>query len=233
MMRRALSRGVGCRGATLKPRYNVCRYSSTSATTSNSNVEGFSSEHVSASVLVGKILSQNTKLGQVQTQRPSDSLYDCARNMINKNIGSAIVTGENNTVLGIVTERDYLKVTLDKGNTRDIKLKEIMTPVERISFVEKTDNLQKCMEIMSTKRVRHLPVLEQGQLCGILSIKDVLDAVVESDKKQMEAMSNFVQKWIQNRQQVASSAATTPESTPSATPTPKTVHQIPTDAKLH
>lgn len=93
---------------------------------------------MASSILVGKLLSKNPNLGQVQTQRPNDSLYDAARNMAAKNIGSALVTtGINRKVLGIVTERDYMKFTLERGDAKNINLQDVMTPVEKISFVEK------------------------------------------------------------------------------------------------
>jgi len=107
---------------------------------------------MAGSVLVGKLLSKKPNLGQLQTHKPTDTLYDAAKTMASRSIGSAIVTEDNSKCLGIVTERDYMKHTLERGDAKKIIVKDIMTPVEKMFFVEKTDKLDKCMELMSEKK---------------------------------------------------------------------------------
>jgi len=105
-----------------------------------------------------------------------DTMQTALDVMASKKISVLPVTNGNGSVIGIVSERDYVrKVVPDRKVPWDIKVNEIMTT--DVIHVTKDDVIQKCMELMATNRIRHLPVLDDGNLVGILSITDVVIAL--------------------------------------------------------
>ncbi|MDM8540133.1 CBS domain-containing protein [Desulfococcaceae bacterium HSG9] len=109
------------------------------------------------------------------TISPEATVYDALRLMAEKEIG-AIVVLEEDKMVGIFSERDYARKVILKGkNSKDTLVREIMTAdVSHASFDQK---LNKCLSLMTKKRFRHMPVLENGRLMGILSIEDMRSMV--------------------------------------------------------
>ena len=118
------------------------------------------------------------------------TVYDALRLMGEKNIGALPVI-DNGQLKGIISERDYArKVVLRNRSSKEMKVSEIMTA--NVITVTADDTLEQCMQLMSDKRIRHLPVMDNGQVIGILSISDIVTAVIESQKQMIEHLKNYI-----------------------------------------
>jgi CBS domain-containing protein len=137
---------------------------------------------------VADILSK--KGSRVESVGPNTSVLDVLHLMEEKNIGSVVVL-ESASYLGIVTERDYSRKVILKGkNSTDTLVSEIMTT--DLPSLSPADSIDKCMELMSEKHIRYLPVFSNGQLAGIISMSDVVTAKL---KRQQETISHL-EKYI-------------------------------------
>ncbi len=118
------------------------------------------------------------------------SVYEALKIMGEKNIGALLVM-QDEKLKGIISERDYARKIILKGKTsRDTLVKEIMT--EKVISVLPDDNIEKCMELMSGKRIRHLPVLKNDEVLGVISITDVVTAIIESQKETIMQLQNYI-----------------------------------------
>jgi CBS domain-containing protein len=121
---------------------------------------------------------------------PDDTVYDALRLMAEKNIG-AVVVGSVDHIEGIFSERDYARKVILLGKTsRETLVSEIMTtPVICIAPEWTADQ---CMALMTDKRIRHLPVVEQGRLIGVISIGDVVRTVVDDQQFTIESLQRYI-----------------------------------------
>jgi len=111
--------------------------------------------------------------------------------MSEKNIGAIIVVDNNNDHVGIFSERDYARKIILKGkNSKDTLLEEVMT--KELITITKDYKIDQCMQIMTEKKIRHLPILENKKIVGIISIGDVLKIMIEEQKE----LINHLQKFI-------------------------------------
>jgi len=131
------------------------------------------------------------KGGNVIAIDADTSVLDALRLMADKNIGSVIVT-ENETYLGLLTERDYARKVILKGKSSDeTTVREIMsTGLPRIL---PNSSIETCMHIMSESNVRYLPVFKDGELCGIISINDVVTETILSHEATIEHLKSYIQ----------------------------------------
>jgi CBS domain-containing protein len=121
---------------------------------------------------------------------PDTTVYDALALMAEKNIGAVLVM-ENDTPLGILSERDYArKVALQGKATDDTPAREIMT--DRIICVRPEETVEECMALMTDKHIRHLPVLEDDRLIGIISIGDVVKATISEKEFLIEQLEHYV-----------------------------------------
>jgi CBS domain-containing protein len=122
---------------------------------------------------------------------PSDAMvYDALELMADKNIGAVLVIDAGNLV-GILSERDYArKVDLYGRSCSDTPVSEIMT--ERVVYVEPEQTTEECMALMTDKRVRHLPVLEDGRVIGVISIGDVVKAIISEQEFIIEQLEHYI-----------------------------------------
>jgi CBS domain-containing protein len=121
---------------------------------------------------------------------PNDSVYDALRLMADKNIGAVIVRSDQQ-LEGIFSERDYARKVILLGKTsRETLVKEIMT--SPVISIEPDWTADQCMALMTEKRVRHLPVIEQDQLVGVISIGDVVRAVVEDQQFTIRSLERYI-----------------------------------------
>ena len=126
----------------------------------------------------------------VNTIGPDATVYEALEEMAAHDIGALVVT-ENGEVVGLVSERDYARKLVLMGKlSRDTKVREIMT--EQVVCVNSKQTVDGCMALMSDKRVRHLPVLENGQLAGIISIGDVVKAIIEGQQSTIENLEHYI-----------------------------------------
>jgi CBS domain-containing protein len=137
---------------------------------------------------VRELLKQ--KGGTVWSVAPDSTVYAALQLMADKNIGALLVI-EAGRPVGIFSERDYARQVILKGkSSKDTPVREIMT--SRVVFVRPDQNIEECMALMTDKRFRHLPVLEAGQLAGLLSIGDVVKAVISEKDFLIEQLANYI-----------------------------------------
>jgi CBS domain-containing protein len=111
---------------------------------------------------------------------PDMAVYDALKLMADKNVGAVLVL-EAGKLVGILSERDYArKVILHGKSSKDTHVREIMT--EKVVCVHPDTILEVCMELMTDKRIRHLPVVEGDQLIGVISIGDVVNAIIAEQR---------------------------------------------------
>lgn len=127
---------------------------------------------------------------EVWSVAPEDSVLDAIRMLAEKHIGALPVMRANELV-GIVSERDYARKVILRGrNVEETRVREIMTAPVRT--VTEDDSVQQCMEMMTQYRVRHLPVLERGRLVGIVSIGDIVKAVMEEQQNTIAELERYI-----------------------------------------
>ena len=111
--------------------------------------------------------------------------------MSEKNIGAIIIIDNNDFPIGIFSERDYARKVILKGrNSKDTLLDEVMT--KELITVTRDYKIDQCMEIMTEKRIRHLPVLENKKIIGIISIGDVLKIMIKEQKELIDHLQKFI-----------------------------------------
>lgn len=121
---------------------------------------------------------------------PDASVYDAVRQMAEKNVG-ALVVMQGDTLVGIVSERDYArKVILKDRSSRDTPVAEIMTASVITVSVDAT--VDDCMRLCTDGRLRHLPVLDGESTVGIVSIGDLVKAVISEQKKTINQLESYI-----------------------------------------
>ncbi|MDD3355099.1 CBS domain-containing protein [Zoogloea sp.] len=121
---------------------------------------------------------------------PEITVLEALRLMAECNVSAVLVT-EGARLVGIFTERDYARKVILKGLTsKDTKVGELMT--QNILTVSPNHTVEDCMAIMTHNHVRHLPVVDKGQLAGIVSIGDAVKAVMEQQKATIEQLSGYI-----------------------------------------
>jgi CBS domain-containing protein len=137
---------------------------------------------------VNQILS--TKGKDVYSVLSTNTVFEALTEMSQKNIG-AILVMEQNVLKGILSERDYArKIVLKDKSSKETFVHEIMAV--DIVTITPNDKLDYCMELMSTKRVRHLPVIENDLVIGIISISDVVKAIIEIQKETIQHLNSYI-----------------------------------------
>ena len=131
-----------------------------------------------------------TKGHDVLSITPDATVYEALKVMADKNIGALMVL-DGESVAGIMSERDYArKVVLQGKSSREMQVREIMTT--SVYHVRPEQNLQDCMAQMTDKRVRHLPVLEDDRLVGIISIGDVVKTIIADQEFTIKLLENYI-----------------------------------------
>jgi len=126
----------------------------------------------------------------VWTIAPDRTVLEALRTMADKNVGALLVL-DGETITGILSERDYArKVILHGRSSKELMVKEIMS--SKVYFVSPEQNIEDCMSLFTNKRVRHLPVLENDKLAGIISIGDVVKAVIAEQESTIKHLENYI-----------------------------------------
>lgn len=137
---------------------------------------------------VNQILS--TKGNTVYSIVSTISVYDAIKEMGEKNVGAILVI-EENQLKGILSERDYARKIILKGkSSKNTLVNEIM--VSNVITVQPTDDLDYCMELMISRRIRHLPVVENDKVIGIISIGDVVKSIIEKQKETIQLLDSYI-----------------------------------------
>ncbi|CAI5476953.1 unnamed protein product [Closterium sp. Yama58-4] len=124
-----------------------------------------------------------------------DTVFDAVKSMTSHNVGALLVMrpDTSGTIAGIVTERDYLRKIIVQGrSSKTTKVGDIMTDENKLITLTPETRLLKAMEIMSDKRIRHIPVVEGQKMKGMLSIGDVVAAVVEEHREEVKRLSEYI-----------------------------------------
>lgn len=127
---------------------------------------------------------------QIWSIAPSATVYEAIQLLAEKNVGALLVM-TNDKIDGIISERDCVrKVELGGKTSREVKVSEIMT--SHVLYVDINQSLDECMAIMTMNKVRHLPVMENQKLVGIISVGDVMKEIVSDQKFMIEQLSRYI-----------------------------------------
>lgn len=137
---------------------------------------------------VRRVLDQ--KGYHVWSLHPGDTVYDAIKMMADKDVGALLVL-EGSKIVGIVTERDYARNVFLKGRASPQTLVgEIMR--RNVVCVESDKSIEECMAIMTAKRVRHLPVINDGELLGIVSIGDLVKSIISDREFVIDQLEHYI-----------------------------------------
>jgi CBS domain-containing protein len=134
------------------------------------------------------------KGARITSVSPQTTVLDALRIMADQNIGSVMVT-EGDRYMGIMTERDYSRKVILKGkSSTDTPVSEIMS--RDFPQVTPTDTVEFCMELMSDKNIRYLPVFENERLCGIVSINDLVRETIRTHEETITNLKDYLHSNI-------------------------------------
>lgn len=127
---------------------------------------------------------------EVTTIGPDETVFRAIEIMAERDIG-ALVVEENQVPVGLLSERDYAREVILKGrSSRDTPIRDVM--VADFARVTPDQTVEDCMTLMTDKRIRHLPVMEDGRLIGLVSIGDLVKSVIDQQKSTIEQLVDYV-----------------------------------------
>lgn len=130
------------------------------------------------------------KGSQVISISPQSSVLDALKLMAEKNVGGVLVM-EGEKLVGIFTERDYARKIILKGKTSaESKISEVM--VSNLITITPDNDIADCMRLMTSKTIRHLPVIEDGKLVGLISIGDVVKTIIEEQQDTIGHLEQYI-----------------------------------------
>ena len=131
-----------------------------------------------------------TKGREVWTVSPDSPVYDALQVMADKNVGALMVL-ERDEVVGVFSERDYARKIILKGKaSKDTLVREIMST--ELVWVRPNQTIEVCMNLMTNKRIRHLAVLDEGRLVGVISIGDVVKAIISEQEFTIQQLEHYI-----------------------------------------
>jgi signal-transduction protein with cAMP-binding, CBS, and nucleotidyltransferase domain len=121
---------------------------------------------------------------------PEDSVLDAIRLMAEKSIGSLVVM-KDQELLGIMSERDYARKVIIKGRSSEsTAVSEIMTV--NVFTTSSSETVNDCMSLMTEKKIRHLPVVEDNTVIGMISIGDLVEAIIADQQEEIEQLEHYI-----------------------------------------
>lgn len=130
------------------------------------------------------------KPNSIYSVHPDSSVLDALKVMMDKNI-SALLVMEGSDLKGIFTERDYARKIILLGKaSKETKIQEVMTA--KLEVVDQNSSIDHCMQIMTDKHIRHLPVIDDGKVSGMISIGDLVKFVIEDQKQTIEQLKSYI-----------------------------------------
>ena len=121
---------------------------------------------------------------------PDATVFEALQMMAEKNVSGLLIL-ENEKLVGIFTERDYARKLILKGRfSKDTKVGDLMTT--NVLYVETKNTIDDCMTLMTEKRIRHLPVFDDGKLVGILTIGDLVKQIISEQQTTIQHLENYI-----------------------------------------
>lgn len=121
---------------------------------------------------------------------PNQKVFEALQQMAEKEVGALLVL-DGESLIGIISERDYArKVALEGKSSKDALIREIMS--ENVIYVEVDSTTEECMALMINKKVRHLPVYDKGKLAGVISIGDVVNAIIDEKEFEIDQLVRYI-----------------------------------------
>ncbi len=141
---------------------------------------------------IKEILSKKGR--EVFTVNENAIVYEVIRLLAEKNIGCLLITDDHGSIKGIISERDIVRAAFSyQKNIKALNVEEVMTPLEKIIVVNENEDVQNAMSVMTTKKIRHLPVInDQNELCGLISIGDVVNALLNIQATQIKMLQDYI-----------------------------------------
>lgn len=137
---------------------------------------------------VGNILKQ--KGNQVWSIGPEDTVYKALEILAEKNIGVLLVM-EGQRVVGIFSERDYARKVILKGkSSAEMKVGEIMS--KDVLYASPGDSVEKCMAIITENKIRHLPIMQDGKLLGMITSGDIINHIISRQKFEIQELKKYI-----------------------------------------
>lgn len=134
----------------------------------------------------------NAKGQDTWTISPEEPVYQALQMMAEKNVG-ALVVMKDDQVIGIISERDYARKIILRGkSSRETLVREIMTSPAICVTSDKT--VEQCLSLMTDKHIRHLPVVDDGKLVGVVSVGDLVKSIIGSQRELIRQLENFIQE---------------------------------------
>lgn len=131
-----------------------------------------------------------SKGNDIYSVKPEATVFEALKIMADKGVGALLVL-EGEKLVGVLSERDYArKVILLGKSSREAKVKEIMS--EKVLYVQPYRTAEECMALMINKRIRHLPVINNEKLMGVISIGDVVKAVIDEKEFVIEQLEEYI-----------------------------------------
>jgi CBS domain-containing protein len=133
------------------------------------------------------------KSKEIWSVTPGNSVFEALAIMGEKEVGALMVMDDKSKVHGIISERDYARKVILKGKTsRDTKVAEIMTPLDKMFTVKPDTSVEDCMVLITAKRIRHVPVFDDDKFVGLISIGDVVKSIISEKDMLIEHLSNYI-----------------------------------------
>ena len=130
------------------------------------------------------------KGNKIYSISPNQKIFEALQLMADKDVGALLVL-DGESLVGIISERDYArKVALEGKSSKDCLVSDIMST--KVMYVENDSSTEECMALMINKKVRHLPVIDNGKLLGVISIGDVVNAVIDENKFTIDQLVRYI-----------------------------------------
>lgn len=127
----------------------------------------------------------------VWSVKPDDCVYDAIAMMAEKNVGALLVMEDDGKLAGIISERDYArKIILTGRSSSNTPVRDVMS--SNIVYAEPSEGVEECMALMTNKHIRHLPVMADGELLGLVSIGDLVKAVIAEQQFVIDQLEHYI-----------------------------------------
>ena len=130
------------------------------------------------------------QINEIWSVKPDDTVYQAIQSMADRRAGALLVM-EGSALKGIISERDYAREVILKGrSSKDTLVSQIMSA--EVVTVASTDSVDTALKIMTQNRIRHLPVVDDGEVIGVVSIGDLVKDVISDQQSTIEQLENYI-----------------------------------------